>query len=202
MNKRKCAICKEPAFLQRVLKAFCSPECGAKLALQLLEKEKLKREKAERKDLKARKDKLNETVSIWTKKTQVACNKFIRLRDRFEPCVSCGKSVREIESGPPRTGGYWDAGHYLSRGAHPELRFCETNIHKQCKRCNGGKIRSMRDKTVTEKYRLNLIKKIGADQVEWIEGPHEPARYRVPELKELEAKFKRMIKELNIDESD
>jgi len=34
------------------------------------------------------------------------------------------------------------------------------------------------------------------DKVEWLEGPHEPARYRIEDLKLLEAKYKGKLKEL------
>ena len=200
MAMRKCSICKNSYDKTKLffvgLKCYCSAECGAILGLELHTKQSNERLKADKRELKIRKDKLNDTVRNWTKKTQAECNKFIRMRDINEPCISCNKSREEIESGPPRVGGYWDAGHYLSRGASPELRFEVMNIHKQCKSCNGGSIRSSKSKTVSAKYKERLIKKIGQDNVDWIEGPHEPKHYRVEDLKLLHTHFKRLIKQL------
>ncbi len=46
-------------------------------------------------------------------------------------------------------------------------------------------------------YRIRLIKKIGLDKVEWLEGPHEPAKYTIDDLKELIVKYKAKCKELS-----
>ena len=37
---------------------------------------------------------------------------------------------------------------------------------------------------------------MGIDQVEWLEGPHEPMKPTIPELKELQQHYKQLIKEL------
>ena len=159
------------------------------------EKDQKAREKLERKDTRERKAKLNNTVSHWTKKAQAAFNAYIRERDKWDPCISCGRMDREIKEFA--TGGKWDCGHYLSRGAFPELRFEPLNAHKQCKSCNGGSGKYARKgRTVSQEYRKNLEKKIGIEALEWLEGPHPQKRYRVEELKEIEAEYKRKLKEL------
>ena len=96
-------------------------------------------------------------------------NEFIRLRDASEPCISCG------EMNPPMTtGGQWDAGHFISRGSHPELAFDEDNCHKQCKSCNGAsKYNKAKEATVSQHYEANLIKKIGQERVDRLKGPQE-----------------------------
>ena len=189
MQTRKCSICKKVSdnIFTVGLKRYCSPECGAILGLELHAKKASDRLKADRKELKARKDKLNETIPYWTKKAQIEFNKFIRLRDEKEPCISCG---RFIDTDYLR-GGNYDCGHYRSTGATPELRFDPMNAHKQCKQCN----RDMSGNVVN--YRINLIKRIGQENVDWIEGYHEPKRYRVQDLKLLHEQFKRLIKNLN-----
>ena len=45
-------------------------------------------------------------------------------------------------------------------------------------------------------YRINLVKKIGAEQVEWLEGKHEPKKYSIDEIKEIKAKYKNKLREL------
>lgn len=193
--RRKCKICKAPARWQTSCgKAYCSPECGTQVGLMLLAKRKERQAKEEKRVLRKRKDALNDTVPIWTKKVQDKFNAYIRERDKDEPCPSCGRMDEEIKEFP--RGGKWDAGHYLSVGAFPELRFEPLNCHKQCKSCNAGSGKyTKKNHTVAREYRLGLIKKIGIEQVEWLEGPHPKKHYRVPELKELYAYWSKMLKE-------
>jgi len=90
-------------------------------------------------------------------------------------------------------GGVWDAGHFRSVGAAPEIRFEPLNCHKQCKSCNGTTIRNgsriyvttfERQETVHKRYRANLIERIGLEQVEWLEGPHPPLKPTAIDLRE------------------
>lgn len=115
-----------------------------------------------------------------TKRVVEACNAYIRERDAGQPCISCGKN----------SGAKMNAGHYLTAGGHPELRFEEDNIHLQCEWCNSylsGNI---------ARYRINLIKKIGLERVEWLEGPHEPANRTIDDLIETRDRFKLKLKSL------
>ena len=45
-----------------------------------------------------------------------------------------------------------------------------------------------------ENYRINLVKKIGLENVEWLEGKHEPKKYTCEELKAIELKYKSLVK--------
>jgi hypothetical protein len=45
-------------------------------------------------------------------------------------------------------------------------------------------------------YRINLAKKIGVDLVEWLEGPHEPKKYTIEQLREIKATYSRKAREL------
>lgn len=123
------------------------------------------------------------TRSEWVQEAETAARFYVRMRDAKaeQPCISCGRHEFML-GGDPR-GGLWDAGHYLGKGAHPELRMNTDNIHRQCKQCN-------RDKSGNPAaYRVNLIQRIGLDKVEWLEGPHEPAKWTIEELKEIKAKY-------------
>jgi hypothetical protein len=80
--------------------------------------------------------------------------------------------------------GQYHAGHYLSRGAFPELSFNEDNCHKQCQPCNNylsGNIAA---------YRISLVKKIGVQRVEKLEGPHNALKLDIEQIKVLKAKYK------------
>ena len=83
-----------------------------------------------------------------------------------------------------------NAGHYKSVGSTPALRFNEGNVHLQCEHCN-----SYLSGNIGE-YRPRLIAKIGLEMVEFLEGPHEPKKYTIDELKELIATYKEKVKAL------
>lgn len=103
-------------------------------------------------------------------KAQKLFNAFIRERDQYRGCISCG-SGNEIQ-----------AGHYHSAGQNNHLRFNEDNVHSQCKRCNyflhGNQA----------KYRIGLIEKIGIERVEKLDllasdkRPHKTERFFLIEV--------------------
>lgn len=179
-KKKTCKICKVKFEHFSSTQSVCSMACAIKKA-------KLDEEKKKDKEIRARKQKLNDTIPAWTKKAQAAFNKYIRFRDKDRPCVSCGKYDHELTTNSVR-GGKWDCGHYRSVGACPELRFEPLNAHKQCKRCNGPLSGNHVE------YRFGIAARLTAEQLAWVEGPHEPKRYRVDELKEITKKYKDMAK--------
>ena len=132
------------------------------------------------------------------KETDKAFNDFIRYRDKELLCISCDRTLEEIEDVDGwKPGGSWDAGHFLTKGAHEELRYEESNVHKQCKSCNGGSGKyTKKNKTVGSRYREKLIEKIGLAKVEWLEGPHEPKRYRKQDYLEIKETYKAKLKQL------
>ena len=73
----------------------------------------------------------------------------------------------------------------------PELRFTETNCHKQCQPCNTH----LHGNLVL--YRVALIEKVGMAEVAFLEGPHTPAKWTVDDLKAIKAEYKNALKELN-----
>ena len=153
------------------------------MAAHGLAKTRKQKVKADKKAHTKKKRELKENdKSFQNQKAQTIFNKFIRIRDDGEPCISCQK--------PPRKK---NAGHYLSRGAHPELRFHPLNCHLQCEHCNSFKSGNQ------SLYRASLIKKIGSAKVEWLEGPHEPKRYTIANLKTIQKWFARKTKRLERD---
>jgi hypothetical protein len=150
---------------------------------------------AQRRQHRERKEAIK-TRSEWMKEAQTVFNKFIRLRDDLLPCICCNSWGKDEDW---LVGGKWDAGHFLSRGAFPELRFEELNCHKQLKSCNAGSSKYARKgRTVSEGYRLNLINKIGLDKVEWLESHHEEKKYTIDDLKQIIAEYKAKLAELKL----
>jgi hypothetical protein len=198
LKSKKCRNCKDSFIPWNSLQVCCGPGCAIDYDIMKKEK-KLKRdikqaEKVERANLRDRKEKLKRRQD-WIKDLQVVFNKFCRLRDFDDPCISCGRHEWEIEG--YLVGGKWDCGHYLSIGAHPELRFTEFNGNKQCKSCNGGAGKfAKKNNTVTQQYRINLIAKIGQNNVDVLESKHEPLKLDISEIKERIKEYKQKIKQI------
>jgi hypothetical protein len=155
------------------------PKCLAEQA----KKKRVAGEKRVKKEFRKKTREMKEKVKTkaqWAKEAQAEFNRFIRLRDAQEPCISCGRYHQ----------GQYHAGHYRSVGSAPELRFEESNASKQCQPCN-----SHLSGNIIE-YRIRLKEKIGEEKLEWLEGPHEPKRYTIEDLKEIKAKYRLKCKEL------
>lgn len=169
---KTCKICKIKFEPVRFAQIVCSPLCAIKHSDNL----KVKREK---KEYQEKKLKLKPRAE-YLKEAQAIFNKFIRMRDAKEPCISCGRYHE----------GQYHAGHYRSVGSTPELRFNELNCHKQCSVCNnylsGNAI----------EYRRGLVAKIGIDQVEWVEGKHEPNKYTIDEIVQIKKYYQQKIKDI------
>jgi len=187
----KLKKCKNPACgvsfpPQRLGQKVCSPKCG--LAIKDVNQEKARQSLAqiERQEIKVRKEKLKGRAD-HLREAQAAVNEYVRLRDAHLPCISCDSSPSDHDL---ITGSRWDAGHYRSVGACPELRFEPLNIHRQCVKCN----RNLSGNAV--EYRIRLVQRIGAEQVAWLEGPHQSRKYTVEEIKTIKAEYWAKTREL------
>jgi hypothetical protein len=162
-----------------------SYECQVTYATAYALKSQEKRVKADRKETREKKQALK-TRSQWMKEAQSEVNRYVRLRDKDLPCISCGRFHD----------GQYHAGHYRTVGSAPELRFEVSNIHKQCAPCNNHLSGNLIN------YRKGLVQKIGIDAVEWIEGKHEPKHYTIDDLKAIKAKYKTLCRELERDRKE
>jgi hypothetical protein len=154
-------------------------ECQVTYATAHALKSQEKRVKADRKETREKKQALK-TRSQWMKEAQSEVNRYVRLRDKDLPCISCGRFHD----------GQYHAGHYRTVGSAPELRFEVSNIHKQCAPCNNHLSGNLIN------YRKGLVQKIGIEAVERIEGKHEPKHYTIDDLKAIKAKYKTLCREL------
>ena len=187
MRKRRCKGCGELFRIEGVkinLNWFhdfsCATQYGTAAARKQRERAAKKKAKEDKQaHSKAKRELRENDKGFQTDKAQTIFNRFIRLRDDGQPCISCQK--------PPRKK---NAGHYLSRGAHPELRFEPLNCHLQCEHCNSFKSGNQ------VQYRAHLIEKIGVENVEWLEGPHKPKRYTIDDLKAIQKLYQCKINQL------
>jgi hypothetical protein len=66
------------------------------------------------------------TLSDYLKLTQQVFNKWINLRDKGLPCISCDKPIT----------GRVNASHFWNANNHYNVRFNEDNVHSSCITCN------------------------------------------------------------------
>ncbi|MNV92254.1 Bacteriophage Lambda NinG protein [compost metagenome] len=45
-------------------------------------------------------------------------------------------------------------------------------------------------------YRIRLVKRIGADLVDWLEGPHKALRLTIEDLQAMKAMYRQKLKDL------
>ncbi|PWE39596.1 hypothetical protein C9I50_18165 [Pseudomonas prosekii] len=181
-RRKRCPSCRVMFAPARDSQAVCGEiECA--IAYGQSEKGRATTRKVladvERREIKVRKEKLK-TRAEHLKDTQTAFNAWVRERDAELPCISCGRHHL----------GKYDAGHYRTVGSNPALRFEPLNCHRQCSPCNtqlSGNIVN---------YRIALVKRIGVDNVDWLEGPHEAKKYTVEELKAMTAHYRAKTREL------
>ena len=179
---RKCKVCKTQYTPRRAFECWCSPECALVIAEQRKAKAEALKAKEQRKAENVKREALKSKAEL-ANDAQIEVNKYVRLRDAGKPCISCGSLTAET----------YQAGHYLSRGARPELRFDLDNIHAQCVHCNlhkGGN---------ASEYRLRLIERIGLERVERLEGPHPMPRWSREDMADIKAKARAMARELKGD---
>jgi len=115
IKNKKCKECGADFTPYKSTQRVCSPKCA------LIG--------AEKKTWQEKKKILVEnlrTRTEWLCILQVVFNKYIRMRDSKQPCISCDRPL----------GAKFDAGHFFSVGRYPNLRFCEDNVHGQCVHCN------------------------------------------------------------------
>lgn len=176
--KCKCGADFEPLYHNGIIKSKMCVPC-------LIAKGKKKREALSRKETKELKEKIK-THSQWLNELQKVFNTYIRVRDKGQPCISCGKPYGQFTE---------TAGHYFTTGAYPNLRFNEDNCHLQCWwNCNKN-----RHGNITE-YTPNLIKKIGLERFnKLVEEKNKPLKLTTQEIKELIEIYKQKIKSVQVN---
>jgi len=175
----KCKICKSEYDKRNISHLVCSYECSIEYA----KKSSLKKEKAtKQKARKALKSFNNSDVNVLKRKAQEICNKYIRLRDKNLPCISCNHDFNQ--------GRQAHAGHYRPQGGNSLWRYDERNIHKQCSICNNHLSGNL------VPYRENLISKVGIEIVEELENTNTIKKWTKPELENIIEYYKNKIKVL------
>lgn len=171
---KSCKKCGEIFTPYRTTDKHCYICTKTEQALKNLAKIKKDKVKKQKEDLL--------TVSDYLKLAQQVFNKWIRLRDEGQGCISCGNHL----------GSKYDAGHFWSAGGHSAVRFHPDNVHAQCVSCNQHKHGNLLP------YQQGLFKKIGGYKYTALEViAHDTKKWDKDELKELIATYKKKIKNEN-----
>lgn len=187
LKPKKCRQCKTIFTPANSFQVVCTPKCAISYA-KLKESKRVKAsqreaEKARRAQHRADKERIKTTNEL-IQELQPIFNKYIRLRDKDKGCISCGTMNAKF-----------DAGHYFSTGAYPNLRFWEKNCHKQCAQCNSH---AMKGGNLIQ-YRLGLIHRFGGDWYEEFEKAaleSPPSHFLKDELRDMKKHYRAKIREL------
>ena len=169
-KQKTCKVCKEKYTPFQTTQQVCGTTCAIKHS-------QAAKDKAFKKETKRLKEKIK-SRSQWLREAQIAFNQYVRKRDEKEACISCGRHHN----------GQYHAGHYLTVGSTPELRFHPFNNNKQCAPCNNHLSGNI------VRYRPALIEKIGIDAVEWLESYHQPQKLSIDEIREIKEHYKEQLK--------
>ncbi len=198
-SKRKCRHCKCYVRVEGALTVgrviYCNEQCKIDYAMAYIERERAKKARKARaelnKKIKAQK-KLNnwkqsrrrkkvKSMAQWYDQLQKLVNQYVlHVRDKDKPCCTCGTTNPAIK---------YDAGHYRSRGACPELRFELSNIHRQCSvQCNGFKSGARAE------YNEFIKAQYGQAHYDWLNGKHPTLKEQFPHWRDIEKEIKRYRK--------
>jgi len=204
VKERKAKTCRvescRASFVpMRLGQAVCSPACAILDAPKNQVRARKAIDQRERREIKVRKEKLK-SRSEHLHDAEKAVRDYRRTYELSigSGCISCGESQESILAAQGwKTGGAFDAGHFLGKGARPELRLIPANIWLQCKSCNAGSSKYARKgETVSQGFRAGLIARIGLEAVEALEADHEPRKYTVEELKAITAEYRAKTRNL------
>lgn len=166
----RCKNCKEVFTPVKFNQKYClNKMCVYAWVQEAKVKNWQKKKKKMQKDL--------ETVQDLIKAAQLVFNKFIRMRDKDELCISCKQVPKKV-----------NAGHFYNANNHWNVRFDEDNVHVQCERCN-----SYLSGNLIE-YRQHLLTKIGLERFGQLEAKARVTRkFTKDELNDIIKRYKQKI---------
>jgi hypothetical protein len=175
IKPKKCRICKQKFIPVRAIQPVCPNfDCMVTYANKSAEKAAIAREKKAKREHKAKK----EAIKPWQKwfdECKAIAQKYARLRDRFDGCISCEK--------PAHWHGQWHGSHFKPAGNFKAIALNLLNIHKACSECNNFKSGN------GVEYNDRLILKIGQGKVDWLKSQTQPHRHSIEYLQ----RYKKVI---------
>ena len=179
-----CAVCHEPFWQRNSMQSVCSRGCARKVPVLA--------RKAERKDDKARREKLK-TVGQLEADCRAIVQHIARIRDRHAGCISCHM--------PANYGGIWHGSHYRAHGGCSSLQMNLWNIHKSCAQCNLFKSGNR------EGYVRGLLAKpgYGRERLDWLDSQPKSRKFSRDYLhrfkKVMGKRLRRLLRKLKEDQA-
>lgn len=202
MRRKTCPHCRAKLEQGQRIHPACIDgfsEAQAAKAARTADKEARAAAKVDRADIKKRKEALKSRQQ-WLAEAKTLIQRRRRLEElkAGKGCMSCGRSQSEVMGTDGwKPGGAWDGGHFMSKGARPELALEPLNIWLQCKSCNGGSAKYARKGyTVGAAFETRLIAEQGQALVDWLKGPHELQHRSIDELMLFCADERKKLKEM------
>ena len=169
----RCKHCKQKFEPIKFLQKYCLKDECIRVFVEKTKEQQWKKTKA-----KAKLDLM--TLSDYLKLAQQVFNKWINLRDKGLPCISCDKPIN----------GRVNASHYFNANNHWSVRFNEFNVHSSCITCNQYLSGNLIE------YRSRLINKIGIEQLTLLElEANKTRKFTIEELKQIINTYKLKIKQ-------
>lgn len=179
--------CKEPGcnkevtnFPNSTIKRKYCIDHAIKASLSIAKKQVKKESQKEKKEFKEK----NKTLPQLEAEARMWFQRWVRLRDKDLPCISCGSTKDKR----------YDGGHWWKAEIYSGLIFHVDNCHKQCSRpCNKDLAGDPAN------YRIGLVKRIGEERVKWLEENKDRLRnykYTRQELIDIAEAYKQKIKQI------
>lgn len=187
---KKCLECGEKFVPKNVSteKVCGNYECRVEYALKIVEKNKVSKEKLEKRKRAEEKNLLKEklkTISDWHNELQREVNTIVRLIDKNHPCISSQRSL----------GKSYDAGHLFGRQSNPHIRYHLFNIFAQSVHDNQWKSGNQLD------FVDGIEKTFGTEIKEYclsLKGLPS-LKLSIDEIKEIIPKARQIVKHLKQD---
>lgn len=186
LKDKVCKFCNCKFAPERSLQRVCGYNCAVGQGRSdNLRKETKDRKQAEKeaRDWKSEGLEKLKSLKVYEAEARRVFQKYIRMRDIADPCISCGTTESEI----------WDGSHLFKAELYTGLIFNEMNVHKACRKCNyylGGNEAGYKD---------GLIKRYGEQYLKDIESIKDSARsykFSKEELINIKEIYKRKLKEI------
>jgi len=169
----RCRNCKQKFEPKTFLQKYCFRDECIRVFVEKTKEQQWKKTKQ-----KAKLDLM--TLSDYLKLAQQVFNKWINLRDKGLPCISCDKPIT----------GRVNASHFWNANNHYNVRFNEDNVHSSCITCNQFLSGNLLE------YRTRLILKIGEQRFNILEAESKETRkFTKEELQQLIKEYKNKIKD-------
>jgi len=180
----RCLNCKTKFIPKRFLQKHCNEnqECIDASVKYAMDKVSANNKKSAVSEKRVLREKLK-TIGQYEQEAKKSFQKWVRIRDKGMPCISCGtENAKEIHGS-----------HYFDANRFSGLIFDKRNCHASCDYCNvylSGNLIG---------YRKGLVERYGLEFVEKLEAESDSKRvykYTKEELIAKKLKYDILIKEM------